>query len=138
MDGLSYTSTSALTPRQQRFVDEYLLDLNATQAATRAGYSARTANEQGARLLAKASVAQAVEAAQRSRGERLQVTQDDVLEGLLLEARRTGPGSSHSARVAALGLLGKHLGMFTERTQQADRDREPTDQQQTFVLVVER
>jgi hypothetical protein len=38
----------AMTPRQQRFVDEYLLDLNATQAAIRAGYSARTANEQGA------------------------------------------------------------------------------------------
>ena len=39
-----------MTPRQQRFVDEYLLDLNATQAAIRAGYSARTANEQGTRL----------------------------------------------------------------------------------------
>ena len=38
-----------MTPRQRRFVDEYLLDLNATQAAIRAGYSPRTANEQGAR-----------------------------------------------------------------------------------------
>jgi phage terminase small subunit len=41
-----------MTPRQQRFLDEYLVDLNATQAAIRAGYSTRTANEQGARLLA--------------------------------------------------------------------------------------
>ena len=45
-----------LTPKQARFVDEYLIDLSATQAAIRAGYSARTANEQGARLLAKASI----------------------------------------------------------------------------------
>ncbi len=40
-----------LTPKQARFVEEYLIDLNATQAAIRAGYSAKTANEQGAQLL---------------------------------------------------------------------------------------
>ena len=45
-----------LTAKQKRFCDEYLIDLNATQAAIRAGYSARTANEQGARLLANVSV----------------------------------------------------------------------------------
>lgn len=45
-----------LNAKQQRFVDEYLVDLNATQAAMRAGYSERTANEQGARLLAHVSV----------------------------------------------------------------------------------
>ena len=45
-----------LTPKQKRFCDEYLIDLNATKAAIRAGYSERTANEQGARLLAKVSV----------------------------------------------------------------------------------
>ena len=55
-----------MTPRQNGFVDEYLADLNATQAATRAGYSARTANEQGARLLAKASVAASIAAAQKA------------------------------------------------------------------------
>ena len=45
-----------MTTKQQRFVEEYLIDLNATQAAIRAGYSAKTANEQGARLLANVSV----------------------------------------------------------------------------------
>ncbi|MEE8240086.1 MAG: terminase small subunit [Nitrospirales bacterium] len=49
-----------LNPRQQSFVQEYLKDPNATQAAIRAGYSARTANPQAARLLAKVSVRQAV------------------------------------------------------------------------------
>ena len=53
--------SAALTPRQQRFVEEYLLDLNGTQAAIRAGYSARTANEQAARLLANVSVRSAIE-----------------------------------------------------------------------------
>ncbi len=50
----------SLTPKQARFVEEYLLDLNATQAAIRAGYSAKTANEQGSQLLAKLSIRQAV------------------------------------------------------------------------------
>jgi phage terminase small subunit len=52
--------TTELTAKQRRFVAEYLLDLNATQAAKRAGYSNRTANEQGARLLANVSVQAAV------------------------------------------------------------------------------
>ena len=53
--------SAALNPRQQRFVEEYLVDLNGTQAAIRAGYSARTANEQAARLLANVSVRSAIE-----------------------------------------------------------------------------
>ena len=53
--------SAALTPRQQRFVEEYLVDLNGTQAAIRAGYSAHTANEQAARLLANVSVRSAIE-----------------------------------------------------------------------------
>lgn len=71
--------TMKLTPKQHQFVLEYLIDLNATQAAKRAGYSAKTANEQGARLLANVSVRSAIEKAQIARGARLQATADDVL-----------------------------------------------------------
>lgn len=71
-----------LTPKQQRFVSEYLIDMSATQAAIRAGYSARTANEQGARLLAKASVRQAVDAAIAERQKRTEITQDMVVAEL--------------------------------------------------------
>ncbi len=78
--------TRPLTSRQQRFVDEYLLDLNATQAAIRAGYSARTANEQGARLLAKASVSRAVASAKQSRAKATGITAERVLEELALMA----------------------------------------------------
>lgn len=75
-----------MTPKQRAFVLEYLVDLNATQAAIRAGYSARTANEQGARLLANVSVAQAIAAAQASRMERTKVDADWVLTRLAAEA----------------------------------------------------
>lgn len=71
-----------LTPKQKRFVEEYLIDLNATQAAIRAGYSQRTANEQGARLLVNVSIAAAIEAAKEKRSERTEITQDMVLQEL--------------------------------------------------------
>jgi phage terminase small subunit len=72
----------ALTPKQQAFVAEYLIDLNATQAAIRAGYSAETANEQGSRLLANVSVKAAVESAMEERASRTQITADRVLTEL--------------------------------------------------------
>jgi hypothetical protein len=68
--------------------------------------------------LGNVEIAAAVRAAQQTRSERLQVTQDDVLRGLRREATLTGENSSHAARVSAWGLLGKHLGMFVERRQQ--------------------
>ncbi len=105
---------ASLTPKQTRFVEEYLADLNATQAAIRAGYSAKTANEQGSQLLAKLSVRQAVAEAQAIRSKRTAITQDEVIQGLKKEATLEGEGSSHSARVSAWAHLGKHLGMFTD------------------------
>lgn len=68
-----------LTPRQQRFVEEYLVDLNGTQAAVRAGFSKRTANEQSVRLLAHDGIRAALTAAMAARSARTQITQDDVL-----------------------------------------------------------
>lgn len=55
-----------LSPRRQRFVDEYVVDFNGTQAAIRAGYAPKAANEQAARLLANASVKAAVEERRKS------------------------------------------------------------------------
>ncbi|WP_312588187.1 terminase small subunit [Comamonas terrigena] len=71
-----------LTPKQERFVAEYLIDLNATQAAIRTGYSAKTAASQGARLLKQGGVARAVQAAQQARAMRTEITQDRVLQEL--------------------------------------------------------
>lgn len=69
-----------LTPKQQRFVEEYLVDLNATQAAIRAGYSAKTAGQQAEQLLKKLEIAAAVKDGQETRSKRTEITQDRVLQ----------------------------------------------------------
>ncbi len=69
----------SLTPKQARFVEEYLVDLNATQAAVRAGYSAKTAKQQGQRLLTNVDVQAAVTEAQKARSERTNAEADDVV-----------------------------------------------------------
>lgn len=71
-----------LTPKQERFVEEYLVDLNATAAAKRAGYSEKTADRIGAELLGKTWVREAIEKAKAKRSNRVQITQDDVVKEL--------------------------------------------------------
>ncbi|WP_121332672.1 terminase small subunit [Pseudomonas aeruginosa] len=72
----------ALTKKQRLFVDEYLIDLNATQAAIRAGYSARRATEIGYQLLQRPEVAQAIQAAMAERSKRTEVEADYVIRRL--------------------------------------------------------
>lgn len=69
-----------LTPKQEMFVKEYLVDLNATQAAIRAGYSEATAMEQGYQLLQKTSVQAKLQAALNARSRRTEITADRVLK----------------------------------------------------------
>lgn len=129
-----------LRERQKRFVEEYLVDLNATQAAIRAGYSEKTAMEQGYQLLQKTSVQKAIKEAQNKRLERIQISQDEVIRRLLENAdiasgkkaivltqiRKSENGEIVGDDVAqfvyepssvnkALELLGKHLGMFANK-----------------------
>ncbi len=68
-----------LTPKQQRFVDEYLIDLNATQAAIRAGYSKNSARQIGVENLTKPVIAAAVAKAKRERSERTEIDAEWVL-----------------------------------------------------------
>lgn len=78
---------SALTLKQQRFADEYLVDLNAKQAAIRAGYSPRSAEVTGAKLLSNTKVAAYVKSAASAQQERTRITADVVLGELLRLAR---------------------------------------------------
>lgn len=71
-----------LTDKQKLFVEEYLIDLNATQAAIRAGYSVKTAMEQGYQLLQKTSVSEAIATAMANRSRRTGITADRVLNEL--------------------------------------------------------
>ena len=108
-----------ITAKQRRFCEEYLIDLNATQAAIRAGYSARTAKAIASENLTKPYIAAEIAAAFAARSERTEVTQDRVIEELALIA--FAPGINErlkqlrlSDQLAALDKLAKHLGMFTE------------------------
>ena len=72
----------ALTDKQKRFCDEYLFDLNATQAAIRAGYSSKRASEQAYQLLQKTTVQEYIQKRKADRIERVEITQDFVLAEL--------------------------------------------------------
>lgn len=117
-----------MTPKQSRFTEEYLVDLNATQAAIRAGYSARTAEWQGPQLLGKTHVAQAIAAKRQALSEATGRTVAAVMADIghvranAMELLND-PGSnskcmrSHKDALRALELEGKHLGAFTDRVE---------------------
>lgn len=103
-----------LTPKQQRFVNEYLVDLNATQAAIRAGYKNA---EIGRQLITKNNVSDAVQDAIHKRQRRTEITQDYVLQRLKEIADKSASDAQdsdlkYSNKLKALELLGKHLGLF--------------------------
>lgn len=75
-------SQNRLPPKRQRFIEEYLIDLNATQAAIRAGYSAKTAASIGEEILRKPEIQEAIQAAMKARSERTEITADRVLKEL--------------------------------------------------------
>lgn len=141
-----------LTPKQKRFVAEYLVDLNATQAAGRAGYKDPNIGRQ---LITKNNVAEAIRKAMADREERTGVTQDWVVQELYkiahadrggiakvvggvrvvltdtdelddeqraalvgVEATKFGIKVTTCDKLKALELLGRHLGMFTDKVEQ--------------------
>ena len=74
---------ASITAKQKRFCDEYLVDLNATQAAIRAGYSKKRASEQAYQLLQKTTVQNYIQNRKADRVERTEITQDFVLRELM-------------------------------------------------------
>ena len=121
-----------LTARQMRFVDEYLKDLNATQAAIRAGYKATTAvAANAARLLKNDKVQEAIEARKHARVERVELEQDWVVNELRKVAQRCLPVEDDAGKpfanivnvgVKALELLGRHQGIFIDKREITGKD----------------
>ena len=101
-----------LNDKQAAFVREYLVDFNATQAAIRAGYSARTAGSQAHDLLKKPEVQAALKEGQKRLAEATETEAEWVRRRLKEEATDYTEFASHSARVRALELLGKINGIF--------------------------
>lgn len=104
---------SGLTAKQAKFVTEYLVDLNATQAAIRAGYSKHTAKAIATENLSKPTIAAAVAIARHKQTERTEITADLVLAGLLKEA--TDTENPPAVKVSAWSWLGRYKAMFTDR-----------------------
>ena len=124
-----------LTPKQQRFCDEYLIDLNATQAAIRAGYSEVSARQMGTQNMSKPSIKKYIEERMNEKEKQLIADQDEVLryltsvlrgESLSTEIVVEGKGEGRSEaktmqkepsekdRLKAAELLGKRYGIYTE------------------------
>lgn len=133
-----------LTDKQRRFAEEYLVDLNASVAYQRAGYSAtgNAAESAASRLLRNVKVAEAIREAQEGRSKRVEVTQDWVLETLVKNVNRSMTAEpvydnegketgeyTYQGSVAnkALELVGKHLGMFKERHEHSGPDGGPIE-----------
>jgi hypothetical protein len=104
-----------VTPKQKRFVDEYLLDPNATQAAIRAGYSPKTARAIGSRLLTDVDIAATIEKAQAKRSERVEITADQILKDLYLNSQLARDEGKYADSNKALELCDKHLGTLIDR-----------------------
>lgn len=114
----------ALTAKQKAFVREYLVDLNATQAARRAGYKNP---EIGRQLITNNNVSSAIQAALKAREKRTEVTQDYViakLREIVEKDASDGPDSElkYANKIRALELLGKHTGAFDARVSAAAQD----------------
>lgn len=118
-------SEQKLTEKQALFVAEYLVDLNATKAAIRAGYSEHTANVIGSENLAKPYIAAAIALEAQKRIVSAQISAERVLCGLYEEATREGEGSSHGARVTAWTRLGQYHRLFIEKVEHSGPEGGP-------------
>ena len=131
--------------RQIRFVEEYIKDLNATQAAIRAGYSKKTARSQGARLLTNVDILEAIQEAKEERSERTKIDQDYVLTNIqkviercmqiqqvdncLIQTEDVELAQAfmfkEQGALKGLELLGKHLGMFKDKIKHSGDPNNP-------------
>ncbi len=108
-----------LTEKQKRFCKEYLIDLNATQAAIRAGYSKKTAYSIGQKLLKKAEIQKYIQKLMAKRSARTEIDADYVLKGIRDIVEKTT--AKDSDKLKGLELLGRHVQLFRDRIELTHR-----------------
>jgi predicted house-cleaning NTP pyrophosphatase (Maf/HAM1 superfamily) len=106
-----------MTPKQLRFVDEYLIDLNATKAAKRAGYSAKTAGQIGEQQLKKPEIAKAIAKALEEQSNRTLISADQVLLDIERIGRKAEKASDFANALKSRELLGRRYKLFTDRVE---------------------
>jgi phage terminase small subunit len=131
----SATKDRQLNPKQEMFCREYLVDLNATQAAIRAGYAPKSAFVHASRMLNNTKVTDLIQSLMNKRSKVVDLTAADVLRDINLvkaDAMRQIPDRegneamiNHAAALKALELQGKHLKMFTEKLEHTGPDGGP-------------
>lgn len=107
--------TKKLTPKQERFCQEYLVDMIGTQAAIRAGYSSRGAEVQASNLLRNPKVSQRLTELRTEQEKRVEITADAVIKEIA--SIGFGTPEKDSDKLKALELLGRHLGAFNDKSQ---------------------
>ena len=117
-----------LTTKQKLFVEAYLANPNATEAAIKAGYSKKTAGSVGAENLKKPEIAEAI----KSRVSEAIITADEILTGVKQIALK---GDKDSDKLKAYELLGKHLKLWTDKTELTGKDGGPQEQSVTIEYV---
>lgn len=113
-------TTAPMTAKELAFVSQYLVDGNATRAATDAGYSAKTAQRIGSQLLAKPRVKTAITAALKAQEKRTLITADANLKRLDRLAQKAEGVGDWPAAIAASAWIGKHYKSFTDRLEVRD------------------
>lgn len=107
----------ALNKRQLAFVNEYIKDKNATQAAIRAGYKASTANQQGPRLLVNVGIAKAIAEKLGEVAQECKRTAADWLNDVLTIKQQAIQDGNLKDALKALDMEGKYLGIYTEKNE---------------------
>jgi phage terminase small subunit len=124
-----------LTAKQKIFVLEYLKDLNGTQAAIRAGYSAKTANVISSEMLTKPYIKAAIEDGMTKRAQKLEISADYVLEGIKRVTGDAEERGKHSDALRGFELMGKHLKLFTDKQELTGANGAPLIPQPVYKVV---
>ena len=115
----------SLSSKQQAFAEAYCANgFNATKAALSAGYSEKTSYAQGHHLLKNVEIQEHIQKFKDKATERALVTIEDVVRGLLREAKYDDDGNTHSARVAAWKALSDYTGGFDANKQKVEHSGE--------------